>query len=608
MGISLERSIFYRALVRKHPKVFQQASNECWLICIPQDDSVKQCNLGDVNFIRAHMFKLSPFLKDHYVPVHNKDVSDLEIQEGNLRISTSNGTDRLAVKILFDHDAFNNNQQFYKILLVQRPLISPHLYDESTSLQETVNEHSPQPVICHSQCLNHLKQIHRGSVDLVLKKVACLTASQEMIFKTRDKSICALDSVISWATSIFKTAAPDGRLEDEFLVENCIESLFVEPFHDKLMSLLISDCALEAKMIREKVKQMVKLNIDMRSLASECVLDSFKVTPDVIELLDEMPLLKTPLEKAFTFKKVLDKIKCNLQSTLLESRSPFSLEPVQCLAPDDLVAATICLCIEIPTKVDMIIYHFKYIESFGSRIRKMNELDHSLVTFEVALGYISSFEAESFIANRSSKRSIKGNKHPDEESANTPQGSYCAEPASLSRSSLPEICHLNANAVSWYVDSLDSPSSLASLPRSSDKLAASASDHHPLTNRENSFKSFRSRNCHLDKQLAQIQEMIDDLSIASDGTCTSGNGPVSMGKAKQTRGSYSRPQPPAKQVISTKGASCKFSCTCKDHCDIDSIFSIANTSSSFSAEGTSQVAASFSDTGASSDTDADDLG
>ena len=606
MGISLERSIFYKTLVKKHPKLFQQASNECWLICIPQDNSVKQCNLGDVTFIKSHFFKLSPFLKDHYVPVLNKDITDLEIQESCLRITVPNRSDKLCVKILFAHDAFNNDQQFYKILLVERPLMTPYLFDESIRPSENVNQDSLQPIISYSECLNYLKQIHSDTVDLILKKVACLVESQEIIFKSQEKSLCALDSVVSWAVSIFKSAAPDGRIEDEFLLENCIESLFVEPFADKFMSLLISDCALEAKIIEEKVKKMVKLNIDMRSLGSEAALDSFKVTPDVIELLNEMPLSTTPLDKAFIFKKVLDNIRSSLQSILEQSRSPFNLEPVKCLAPDDLVAATICMCIEMPSKVDMIFYNFTYIQTFGSRVCKMNELAHSLVTYEVALGYIRSFNAESFNGNRSSKRGIKGNKQFDEKSEISPLDTHCAASPSLSRSSLSEICHLNANDVTWYVDSIDSPPPRTSSGHSSHAAAAATSIS---TNRENSFKSFRSKNCHLDKQLAKIQEMIDDLSIASAPASTSKDVLVLLGEKEQTRGNKSSPLAGMKQSTDTLGAApCKFTRTSKDQRASQLISVIEGTSSSILAESSLQAPVPTTQASSAPDTNADDLG
>lgn len=609
MGISLERSIFYKTLVKKHSKLFHQASNECWLICIPQDNCVKQCNLGDVTFIKSHFFKLSPFLKDHYVPVHNKEINDLEIQEGSLCISATNRTEKLRVKILLDHDAFNNNQQFYKILMVQRPLMSPYLFDESIPSPENANQDSVQPVVSYSECLNYLKRIHSATVDLILKKVACLIESQEMIFKSQDKSVLALDSVISWAVSILQSTAPDGKIEDEFLMENCIESLFVEPFHDKFMSLLISDCAFEAKIIGQRVKQMAKLHIDMRSLGSESALDSFKASPDVLELLNDLPLSKTPMDKAFIFKKVLDNIRSSLQSILEKSRSPFSLESVKCLAPDDLVAATICMCIEMPLKVDMIFYNFKYIQNFGSRICKMNELAHSLVTFEVALGYIRSFNAESFNGNRSSNRGIKGNKQFDEKGETSPLDTHCTESPLLSRSSLPEICHLNANDVTWNVDSMDSPPPRASSAHPSDAAAAAtAATLHFPTNRENSFKSFRSKNSHLDKQLAQIQEMIDDLSIAGPPASTPKNVAVLLGKEPPTRDNKSSPLPGSRRDTDALAALCKSTPTSNDHRKSGSMSVIGSTSSSIFAESNFQAPVSSAEAGVSLEANTDDLG
>lgn len=439
-------------------------------------------------------------------------LADVELTQNGLLVTPTSSTSKNAilVKILFGEDAFNSKNQAYKILIIQRPLIDPFLSNEDYCPAEAATDSPVKEIVSYPDCLNYLKSIDSETVKRVEIKIASLVQAQESVFKTLDRAQSALESVITWAIEAFMFTC-GGQIEEPAIVNSSLESLIVAPFHNVLMSLLIAKLAPEARVLTEKIEQMVKLKIDMSSLGTEVALDSFRITPEIMNLLTDLAIVKTPLEKASIFKNILNQIRSKLQNILKDSHSPFDPEPVKSLIPDDLVAATIYMLIELPSRVDMIFYNLKYIQTFGSQIPMMNEIAYSLVTIEVALGYINNFKIESFKIESTPKTISKGNNRVCNEfdEISPVDGSYQVPLAQ--QTFQPEICHLNANDVTCEVNLFDVPlaSAFGGSPPHLTKVKESSEK------RSNSFKSFRSKDSRFDRQLNQLQRMIDELAITS---------------------------------------------------------------------------------------------
>ena len=125
MTSSLDRNTFYRALVTVHHAIFEEASNNCWTICVPTNKKLSNVKM-DASMIRAHCLRPSPFLKEyvyllstlmliiaflpsHYIPINNAYVRDVELKQDRLLVTQSDKTESLVdVKVLGAEDAYNS--------------------------------------------------------------------------------------------------------------------------------------------------------------------------------------------------------------------------------------------------------------------------------------------------------------------------------------------------------------------------------------------------------------------------------------------------------------------------------------------------------------------
>lgn len=126
MTSSLDRNTFYRSLVTTHHAIFEEASNNCWTICVPTNKKLSNVKM-DASLIRAHCLRPSPFLKEyvsllfnfilmivflissHYIPVNNAYVRDVGLKQDQLLVTQSDKTESVvSVKVLGAEDAYNS--------------------------------------------------------------------------------------------------------------------------------------------------------------------------------------------------------------------------------------------------------------------------------------------------------------------------------------------------------------------------------------------------------------------------------------------------------------------------------------------------------------------
>lgn len=457
---SLEKSIFYRSLVTEHMGLFQEAGNNCWSICIPHNSSVRDVLRMDVLFMKAHILKPSPLLRNHYIPANNTYIEDIEIKSDSLlvrerQLTPSSSSTVVIVKILGSEDAYNEKNKLYRIILIDRALTSKHLKEPIAELSLNV-----QDVVTLEDCRKYLDSISASVRQETEAKAVNLkeTMSGNNIIDLNEVQD-ALNTIFDWSRSRFlkpnpsQTASPVllAAQEDQSILDYSIESLLLFPFHDQLLRSIEVTNKEDSSRLMSQASLMKNKRLDMSSLGTEQDLDAFYPSLEAIDLLACLPLQKTPMEKMMTFKSVLNLIREDLISCLEAAHSPFDCKPMKTLVPDDLVAATIYSVIQSQIG-DVIMNNLSFIQTLGTKLPVMNELAYSLVTFEVALAFIKNYKSEEETQQKSS-------------------------PVKSQNKQLPSI--------------------------------TTPPDHRDRTS---SFSCFRSRDSRFDKQLEQLSRMVEDLS------------------------------------------------------------------------------------------------
>jgi hypothetical protein len=463
---SLEKSVFYRSLVTEHMGLFQEAGNNCWFICIPHNSSVRDVSRFDIPFMKAHILKPSPLLRNHYIPTNNTFVEDIELKSDILLVRERTGTptpssssaNTVSVKILGSEDAYNDKNKLYRIIQIDRALTAKHLHQSTVDSSPKV-----QDVISVKDCRNYLDSISESVRKEVESKVAKL---KETLFSSNRKIDLnevqsALNTIFEWSQSRFLSTTPANSAllaaqEDSSILDYSIESLLIFPFHDQLLRTIEEMNENESSHLKSKASMMKKKKLDMSSLGTEPDLDTFYPSLEAIDLLNCLPLEdnRTPMEKMFVFKSVQNLIREDLVSCLEAAHDPFTCKPMKTLVPDDLVAATIYTIMQSEI-ADMVMNNLSFIQTLGTKLPVMNEMAYSLVTFEVALAFIKNYN--------------------DEDDTHFQSGQVHSQ---------------------------------------NQKLSSHTSPEHK--DRSGSFSCFRNKDSRFDKQLEQLSRMVEDLSTTTD--------------------------------------------------------------------------------------------
>ena len=429
---SLDKNIFYRSLVTEHIGLFQEAGDNCWLICVPHNNNVRDVVKFDAPFIRAHILKPSPLLRNHFIPINPVFVDDVQLKNDTLLVKqkqtsspASSSSETTTVKILGSEDAYNDKNKLYRILLINRALTAKHLNEP---VEETVLD--VQDVVSVEDCRKYLDSISesvRNEVEAKVRRLRdTLLQTPSDLSETRkgvldlNETQQALNSLFDWSRDRF--LHPGGPLnatllsaqEDPSILDYSIESILLFPFHDDLLRAVEEFNRQESSAIQSQAVLMKSKRLDMSSLGTEEDLDTFYPSQEAIDFLACLPQNKSPMEKMMSFKSVLDLIREDLIACLETAHNPFDCKPMKTLVPDDLVAATIYTVIQSEF-ASVVMNNLSFVQLLGTKLPVMNEMAYSLVTFEVALAFIRNYKEEAHNSKASPARTgLKKSVSPDQ--------------------------------------------------------------------------------------------------------------------------------------------------------------------------------------------------
>ena len=165
--------------------------------------------------------------------------------------------------------------------------------------------------------------------------------------------------------------------------------------YDKVYPVLKSRFQSEEQELEDQLRKMEKEDIHFINIGCNKVFRTYQPSIAIFNYLDSILKKKSPLEKIYLCKKILDKINDELNEFLNASfYSPFSKCKHEVLT-DDLVAILVYVLIKFnlnnlnKNSATFLVSEFRYIQLFNFYLHLDSSVyDYSITTFEVAINYI----------------------------------------------------------------------------------------------------------------------------------------------------------------------------------------------------------------------------
>lgn len=156
--------------------------------------------------------------------------------------------------------------------------------------------------------------------------------------------------------------------------------------HENVLIAVTNKFSSDEKLFHRKLNNIKKQCSNLEAFGCDPVFNLFAVTKELKNLMADLGNRKTPLEKVVMMKTILNALNEELTKCVSATVGPFDDTPKKKVETDDLVAALIFLLLSCDRQ--KIVSDLKYIEYFSWHTTQ-NEYAYSLVTFQVAVGYVN---------------------------------------------------------------------------------------------------------------------------------------------------------------------------------------------------------------------------
>lgn len=395
----LEFNPFYQALQTKFLSQYEQAQQQCWLVCVPRAASLASCTINK-QFVEMHLLQPSAFLRDRYKSTVNGQQVIWQLTGNTLeKFVNSKSEPTPAATVLGEELAYNRSLEQYKMFILDRPL--------DPNYKPTAPRHSggkvsdmlrPRRTFSeHRELLwsfsNHLE---------VMKELDSKIASFIQNYLIVDKESLLLDTAQKLETIIKQTSThymeanrQDSRLHDRRVQEAVwisIEGYLLSSVHAKVFSAVCRVYSREDRRLRERCQHLrAKLTPSVVGVHSdyECPY------PKTLGHLNRLELCHSPLEKLYCLQDAMESV---MQDAKENFTNTLRLGEPQPLASDDLIALLATIIVQSSTPY--LFSSLYYMEYFHWSATDADKLSYVLVTFRAAVEYIRGQEVEHLLPEK----------------------------------------------------------------------------------------------------------------------------------------------------------------------------------------------------------------
>ncbi|XP_060567236.1 ankyrin repeat domain-containing protein 27-like isoform X2 [Ruditapes philippinarum] len=372
-------SPFFVALEKQHKSLFDKATANRWVICVPKFSAVKKDELGTKDF------------EDHIlIPAVDNDSAfttvskhKVEIQSGQINLAS--GLKAGKVDILFEETFYNTKDESYRVVCVSG-FFNREITQDDSSDSGVDSDWSKIPVT-YDECI-HILWGHQGSsktkenFDKMLK-IFC--GEYQRFEGTADSIPNLADLVASHVTKAMQIVLKDPQIkklvkqEDMFMasLKVAVETYMMNAVHKHLFTTITACVKSSDALINKMTRNLLDIrlhNLDIRSEFEENL-------PYAKKEVSRLNQFSTPLGRVLCLKRVVTA----LTKPLFKSQENEGLM----MSSDELLPLLIYLIIK--SQMANWTANLMYMKYFQvAKMTESNEFSFYLATIEAALDYISS--------------------------------------------------------------------------------------------------------------------------------------------------------------------------------------------------------------------------
>lgn len=430
----LDINPFYHALQTSHLKYFENAQENCHLICVPVTTSLNGVSIS-TKLINTHILKPSPYFKGQYYTSCSKE-KVFHFDENKNELYSKGDIDCSRTKILNEEIGYNKDYEPYRILIIDKPLdpnIKPSKNNNKINIAEIVLPKQSaeerhkwlasfpefQPIIRDID--TNLKKFHRNY--MVLPHFLENTSKYLMDLSEDSVKRCCIST-----TPPFHS---DARLLAS--LGFAIECYINESVYPKIFPVICEKFSKADELVLTRCAELA--SVDNRQLSIDNKFDC-DLSGAVLSL-KKLDSLFTPLEKLLCIKATLDHISEGINN-YTEQMNIFRKNSCQsvCITSDDLIPILAKVIIHSKSRhLESNIYYMDVFNwNFASKDK--DNLSYCLVTLKAAVLYMIDFNFSTQNENTNTSENILNQnylKHgkDNEQPRCLLQGNKVTQPSSL---------------------------------------------------------------------------------------------------------------------------------------------------------------------------------
>ncbi|KAL1131176.1 hypothetical protein AAG570_012412 [Ranatra chinensis] len=366
----LSENIFFQVLQNENRELFEKATSEGWVICVPMAGSIPKYALTHKDFLSHILIPSDELPETHFRSLNGKDV---RIYNKVVTLDPNNSSTLYNTHVLFEETYYTEDMLKYKVLCIENPF---QQYSDNVKCQSgivTVNTlRDCVDLLWTESCKETLEKIDENIHSF-------LVHNDSLEFRPLQFQ---QDAVGSLYTQCLQTALKHSRLREKtnmnrYLLDNVkvsVESYMHHGIYDKLIKGITACTAYEDAHLNKIVRNLS--DIQLRDLDIR------------LDLQDTVPKARTELARVEGYKTVLGKIGCLKRTLSAISKLEANDSQGNIIAADDLLPMLVFLVIK--SGLPNWIAHLTFMKEFSYSSRNYHSDHHSfLVTsLEAAIEHI----------------------------------------------------------------------------------------------------------------------------------------------------------------------------------------------------------------------------
>lgn len=371
----LNDNIFYQILQKNHLELFEKATVDGWIICVPRSGSLPKYALNHEDFFNHILIPSDELPETHFRTLNDKDV---RICNRVVTVEPGNNSSPFSTHVLFEETFYTEDMLKYKVLCVDSPL-----------------EQFPNKFQSESDIV--LIETLRDCIDLIWTESGSKTVLESMDeaisnFLTRNQRLefkplqVQRDRISNLYIQCLQIVMQDSRIREKsafnrYFLDNIklsVESYMHHGIYKKLIKGITACTAYEDSMFNKTVRNLS--DIQLRDLDIR------------LDLSDTVPKARSELARVDGYSTVLGKVGCLKRTVSAISKlDAANSKQGNVVAADDLLPMLVFLVIK--SNLPNWIAHLTYMKQFN--FSSSNEVhvdqDSFLVTsLEAAIEHIKS--------------------------------------------------------------------------------------------------------------------------------------------------------------------------------------------------------------------------